>query len=433
MRFVIAALAILAGLGSSAADESSERALLHRIHPTDVRWGEIAVAEGPAITVPPETGETTGNPPPFDDPYPKSLVITCTRRERREAPGATDRASVRPVERVGAIYLAARVKEGDPAWDRAVDRISHRVASITPETFGSFAQEFQPFLVGKDAPIAGTFSAVYCLSVEGHADVAGAVRVDIEPESHRQSSSTQSDSRPWCAALAGALEGVPAAETMATPFDVASATSERLTLRTVRVASDEPSPWPEGASRSYAPAPDGATAYWRWGTENDESYYAGLRPGRRGGPEGTDRPHVLETRTRRAEIPIQGLDRDTVLLRWRWTVSTMPLGIEPDPTPATTVERLDAALLFTAPHGPVDVDAFARDAATAFDRSHEPPGAGLLRILLPAHLHSLGTDDVALVLCDPASPAEATYCVARACSRVSNGESFCAELDRRLE
>lgn len=413
-------IGVLACLGSSAA----ERVLLLRTFPTDVSWGEISVAEGPPVEVSIRKEHVA---------YSFSLTIACNQRERREDLNDANRqAVVTPARRRGAVYFATKLPGGREAWKSVVDKLHVRLAGLTPETFGTFAQTFQQALIGPEPALEGAFEGVMCLTVEGQSDQASEAYRKIDKDGAATGSSGFSDPRPICSKLVSALEGESPSDILASRFEVHAQREETLTVDNMQVSGAGHAAWPEGAGIEYAEAPKDATGYTSGGAGNDAVWYEELRPARGDGPSPAQKPHVLKAKTRKASIPKDGLDSDAVLTKWIWRVRDMSLGIEPKTSDHEVVE-LDVAFLFVAAHGRTNQDEFERSVAGEFASSDQKPGASLLRALMNKHVREVGADAMYVAYCDPTRPREASYCVASACSDALNAEEFCGALASRLE
>ena len=141
---------------------AAERALLMRVFPTDVSWGEISLAEGPPTEVSIREDRIA---------YPFSLMIACTQHQRREdLNDAKEQAIVTPLRRRGAIYFSAQLPGGRNAWKAVIAKLRARLAGLTPETFGTFAQTFGTALIGAEPAVEGSFEGLICMTVEGQSD-----------------------------------------------------------------------------------------------------------------------------------------------------------------------------------------------------------------------------------------------------------------------
>jgi hypothetical protein len=406
---------------------AAERTLLHRSFPTDVSWGEISIAQGPQVVLPKGDERVT---------YPFSLAIVCNQRERREdVREATGQAVATPLRRRGTLYLAAELPGGRKAWNQIVETVQSKLGGLTPETFGTFAEHFPNSLTGADAVYKGPFEAAVCAAVDGRSDQAWTVKRTIDPKTNAVFSGLTgySGSHPICRKLAGALDGEPASDVMASRFEVRAQREETLAYDDVASPGTGPAPWPEGSGIAYGPPPEVTGSYSHSdGDADGEITYEELRQPRTGGARDAAERRVLKAKAKAGPIPVGDLDADVLLSRWTWRVRDLQLGTDPTANDAESA-TFDVAFLFTAAHGAVDGEGVARTVAGEFAGSDEKPGIALLRRLVQGHLRDLGADAMVAVLCDPATPREATFCVAGACPNVTNAEEFCRALAARLD
>jgi hypothetical protein len=406
---------------------AAELTLLHRSFPTDVSWGEISIAEGPQVELPKGEDRKT---------YRFSLAIVCNQRERREdVREATGQAVETPLRRRGAVYVAAELPDGREAWKQLVEMLRGKVGGLTPETFGTFAEHFPNSLTGSDPGFKGAFEAAVCVTVDGRSDQAWSVNRVIDTKANTISTGLTglSDSHPICRKLGAALEGESPSDVLASRFEVRAQREETLAYDELTSPGTGPASWPEGSGIATEPAPEGTRTYSKSdGDPEGEITYEELRPAQTGGPPETAKRRLLKAKAKSASIPVSALDADVLLSRWTWRVRDLQLGTDPKTNDAESA-AFDVAFLFTAAHAAVDGDGVARVVAGDFAGSDEKPGVALLRKFVQGHLRDLGPDAMVVVLCDPATPREATFCVAGACPNVANAEEFCRALAARLD
>ena len=404
---------------------AAERALLMRVFPTDVSWGEISLAEGPPTEVSIREDRIA---------YPFSLMIACTQHQRREdLNDAKEQAIVTPLRRRGAIYFSAQLPGGRNAWKAVIAKLRARLAGLTPETFGTFAQTFGTALIGAEPAVEGSFEGLICMTVEGQSDQGWEVHRRIDKNGGvATGASGFPDSRPVCSKLVGALEGEAPLDVLISRLEVRAQREESLTVDDIHATGEGHAAWPPGAGIEYAEAPEGAKRYTSSGGESGAAWYDEIRPARDDGPPTTRKPYLLRAKARNATIPTSELDSDALLSRWVWRVRDVTLGTEPK-TSDHDVAVLDAAFLFVEAHGRTDQEQFEGTIARDFASSDKQPGPELLQGLIKLHLRGLGADAMYVVFCEPTRPREATYCVASACSQILNAEDFCSALASRLD
>jgi hypothetical protein len=419
-------VALLIG-ATAAAPAAEDTTLLLRAHPTDVAWGEIVLAEGGPVRVTLEDGEKIDTPV-APSTLPLSLAIACTERERKEDPGAKAPATTAPKERrIGAVYLAARVEGTREPWDAFVGRLRDRISTLTPETFVVFARDLANAISRRSPDLDAEFDLALCASAENQKDQFLRVKRRKQANGGIATSVTDlRDSARSCGQLQSGLEGVAEwGAPFVTRFDVRAQIEESLVLRSVTQLDSEPAEWPANGRVTREKPPEDGSGYSMINTNGGATDHEETRKDEKG-------PYVMKAHAEPAPIAASVLQGRSILTRWTWQVRSFRLGTEPAVLSDET-RALDVAWMFPAPVSRVDFSAFSKNVVHEFVESSEPPGVDLLARLFQSHAKELGTDAAYTVACDTAAPEQATYCIAKACARITNPRDVCGSLASSLE
>lgn len=412
---------------ATLANASEETTVLLRAHPTDIAWGEIVLAEGGPVRVILEDGEKPDTPVPATT-LPRSLVIACTERERKEDPEAAAFASSGPKDRrIGAVYLAARVDGTREPWDAFVAELRNRIATLTPETFAVFARDLANAIARSSPGMDVDFDLAVCASLENQKDAFLRVKRQKQGEGGIAISVTDlRSSARSCAQLESGLDqAVEGGAPIVTRFDVRAQTEESLVLRSETHLEAEPAAWPAKGRVSRDKAPEDGRGYSMLNNDGSGSDQEETRKDASG-------PYVMKAHAASAPVPPRVLDGRSIWTRWSWQVRSFRLGTDPEVLSDET-KTLDVAWVFPAPVTRVDFSGFTRSVVHDFAESSEPPGLELLTRLFREHAGELGTDAAYTVACDPATPEKVSYCISKACAPVVTPADLCRSLASRLD
>jgi hypothetical protein len=417
-------VALLIG-AAAAARAAEETTLLLRAHPTDVAWGEIVLAEGGPVRVTLEDG-AKADTPVAPSTLPLSLAIACTERERKEDPGAA--ASTAPKDRrIGAVYLAARVEGTREPWVAFVAELRDRISTLTPETFVVFARDLANAISRRSPDLDAEFDLALCTSLENGKDQF--LRVKRQKQANGGVSTSVADLRDSarsCGQLESGLDGViEGGAPLVTRFDVRAQIEESLVLRSDTHLGAEPAAWPANGRVTREKPPEDGSGYSMINTNGAATDHEETRKDAKGS-------YVMKAHAEPAAVPAAILQGRSIWTRWIWQVRTFRLGTEPGIV-SDDSRTLDVAWVFPAPVSRVDFSTFTKNVVHEFAESSEPPGVELLARLFQSHAKELGTDAAYTIACDTAAPEQATYCIAKACARITNPRDVCGSLASSLE
>jgi hypothetical protein len=396
-----------------------------------VRWGEISVAETTRVEIVPR--EKTEKK---DYAHALSLgFVVRSRTEEFENLLSGERTVDVEVAPYGTLLIAAEFENGTSGWDNFKKRLLDMAGQLSPVGYAQFLSTFEARVEGIASEATGSFSLIYCVSNEGQDERAGEIsckksRDQIGQSVWNSGSSQFNKPHPVCSTLQTALRYLSSTEVLMTDLQVEDAVEENLTLAVTDRSTRDPGPWPTSARFRRTPPPENSTAYSSGSSENGVSHYEELRGATTGEHASENQQYLLVADAAPATLSKQLAEGRSIVTRWSLAITSHHMGVQP----RTHAEDAGAVILALFPSSTTttipSLDQYRETVALALDKLSGLLTPNSIRTALIDANPAPGADEIMTVICleKPGDMAEATYCLARACSPVLNPKEFCSAL-----